>query len=119
MLWLAVGVLLQPVLGAWGEVHDTAAHSSSTAQTLHDANAVAHDDHHGGVSSHDSPFEEDSGALHLLLHFAHCCGQSVALAVDGLIAPSARINTARLLPPVYVRRLGAHLTSPFRPPIAA
>lgn len=116
-LWLAFAVLLQPVLSALGEVHEAAAHAASGAD-LHPDHAQPHDDPHGVVPPHDGP-SEDGGVLHVLLHVAHCCGYSMGLAIDASIAPAMRIDAARLLPPVSVRRPGAHLTSPFRPPISA
>jgi hypothetical protein len=117
LLLFALCLVVQPVLGALGELHENAEHAGAAA-ALHQWHAQPHADAHGVVPPHGTPAEE-GGALHLLLHFAHCCGQSVGLAVDTLVAAGMRIDAARPLPPTAIRRLGAHLTSPFRPPINA
>lgn len=116
MLVFAMCLVVQPVLGALGEMHEAAAHAYTTLTSLHQDHLVPHGDETLGQGT---PHDDGSSTLHLLLHFAHCCGQSMGFAVEALIAPAMRIDAARLLPPVSVRDVGAHLTSPFRPPISA
>lgn len=74
---LALGLCLQPVLAAMGEVHEVAAHAAQAA-----THADVHAHGHADVAVQDGDAgrgPERESPLHLLLHFAHCCGQSASV----------------------------------------
>ena len=107
----ALGVALQPVLASLGELHELA----------HDpTGGHAHVEHVDGASALDAIDQQESeqaGTLHVLLHFAHCCGQSAtllpALQMGQVIAAATSlwVSTSRL--PVPARSL-----APYRPPLS-
>lgn len=109
VLLVAIGVLLQPVLGALGDLHD-AEHAA----------AVQSDHGHSHHDGHDEPIGDDEAlgdpiGTHILLHQG---GVATSMALPEpsfrLLSPtpagepSARTTPA---PPIAV------LTLPFRPPI--
>lgn len=71
---LALGLCLQPVLAAMGEVHEVAAHAAQAATHAH-----VHADLDVDPRTSDAQTPERESSLHLLLHFAHCCGQSASV----------------------------------------
>lgn len=101
---LALSVILQPVLASISELHEL----------THDAASV-----HGSVES-EAAGEEDgtAGALHVMHHFAHCCGHVVASSTAPLVqaevghSEPVNLSGSRFVP------IGRKL-APFRPPIAA
>ncbi|MGH8031631.1 MAG: hypothetical protein ACREO8_04515 [Luteimonas sp.] len=113
LLLFAAGALLQPALASMGALHELAEHAAN----LH-ADASEH------VTSADrQPATDDAAGvpdpLHVLLHYAHCCGPSGALfAVMPSVAQShACTDAPRIGESATVRR--AYLRGPFRPPISA
>lgn len=108
---IALGLVLQPVLAAAGEMH----------ALTHDASGMH--DHDFDNEALDAEVlvtgEQDEGSaktLHTLLHFAHCCGATAALLpVLKPISPAPLDRLSAVaetpLPPQ------ARLTSPFKPPI--
>jgi hypothetical protein len=111
LLVLALCMAFQPVLAAVGELHELAQHEESVPGHL-DGAWDSHGPEDAAGTSHD-PNE----TLHVLLHFAHCCGHSNGLTTGGLaqLAPPVRacLSAPRIQPPRPAERLGA----PFRPPI--
>ena len=108
---MALGVLLQPVLAAMGELHD-----------VEHAVAVQSDHGHAHHDGHDDPAGDNEGpgdpiGAHSLLH------QGVAAASVALLEPSFHLVSPMPAgdPPASVHPTGpptAPLTLPFRPPIA-
>lgn len=110
LLVFAVCLAMQPVLAALGEVHESTAHAAS---------AGPHLDHltpHEGAQNGDAE-QGGAGTLHILLHHAHCCGHTVALAAVEFAAPTVVLTAVQLLPPASPHLAASHLTTPFRPPI--
>ena len=101
---LASCVILQPVLASISELHEL----------THDAESV-----HGSVES-EAPGEEDdaSGTLHVMHHFAHCCGHVVASSMDPLVQTEVSHSEPVNLTDSQFLPIGRRL-APFRPPIAA
>src|SRR3546814_5762794 len=70
----ALGLVLQPVTAAVGEMHELAHDPSGTH---------SHDLHAGELDAElAAAGEQDQGGaktLHVLLHFSHCCGATAAL----------------------------------------
>ena len=110
-LLFALGLVLQPVLGKWGEAHELIAHAS----------ANSHNDHNL-PHEHDSPSHSDDAdagdPMHLLLHYAHCCGHS-AWAAQDLTPPSLAWFTEPPVDTTVGTLAPSHAATPFRPPIAA
>ncbi|MGQ4659448.1 hypothetical protein [Lysobacter sp. F6437] len=107
----ALGLVLQPVMAAAGEMHEFAhdpAGSHAHAPDAVDADAAA-------TGAQD--VGEDR-TLHVLLQFAHCCGTTPALlqVFKPILAKTAngRLAIVKTPMPPQVR-----LASPFKPPIAA
>lgn len=108
---IALGLMLQPVFAAAGEAH-ALSHGSSGGHAHKPGNGVM-----GAASSVAGDQDDaDAGALHVMLHYAHCCGATAALLpaprpvfVASADRLSAQAETS--LPPQ------PRLTSPFKPPI--
>ncbi len=113
MLVFALCLALQPVLGALGEMHETTDHAASAV--LHLDHLTPHDAQHAG----DVERGGADGALHVLLHYAHCCGHTVGLSVAAFEAPIAPLSSVQQLPPASPHVVASHLATPFRPPIQA
>lgn len=108
---LAMLVLLlvaKPVLASVGEVHELAHEPTGThSQIIDDATEVASEADRSGSAV----------TLHVLLEFAHCCGQSTTLALSALVLPLHYL-IGLPLPAVEAQILsGDHTLAPFRPPI--
>ncbi len=107
---LALRLLLQPVLATTGEMHGLA-HDPS-GMHAHDASLAPAD------KAPAEPREADEGGaglLHLLLHFAHCCGATTVMPAALEQIPA--LPMTRLLPvastPLPPQ---ARLLLPFKPP---
>ena len=109
----ALGMALQPVLAAVGEMHELA--HSPPGLHHHGLDADALDAQLAGAGEQD---QGGAKTLHVLLHFAHCCGATAALLTVLEPIPAApvaghlAITTTPILPQV-------RLSSPFKPPIFA
>ncbi|MGH8083851.1 MAG: hypothetical protein ACREPV_01065 [Lysobacter sp.] len=113
LLVFALALLVQPVLASVGEVHELA----------HDPSGLhSHAEHPGDTAAEPASSgelgDEETSTLHLLLHFAHCCGHATA-------APLATIKVAAPMPATQPAMTHAQVISqtllfaPFRPPITA
>lgn len=116
LLFFAFALILQPVLAAAGEMHELAHDPSGLhSHTMHADDGLSP----SAPESSEKPERDESGTLHILLDFAHCCGQTagaflpLAKAVDHL-PPAVRplLTQSQIVLP-------ARLFAPFRPPIFA
>ncbi|HVI60289.1 MAG TPA: hypothetical protein VM619_15640 [Luteimonas sp.] len=109
---LALGVAVQPVMTAAGEMHELA-HDPSGAHS-HGPHA---DDPRAESVAAGALDQDGSEALHLLLDFAHCCGSAAAaLPVHDSLSTrpvAGGIGIEEASPPAALR-----LPSPFKPPIS-
>lgn len=107
----ALGLVLQPVLAAAGEMHELAHDPSG----MH-AHAQHADDVDAELTAAGEQNEEGAQTLHVLLHFAHCCGAAAAMVPTLNPIPAMPVN-GRLAIAKAPIPLQARLTSPFKPPI--
>jgi len=108
LLAFALCLAAKPVLADWGEMHELVAHAGS---------ALSHSGHdHAHAPASDGGDAGDPA--HLLLHYAHCCGQSAGL-VD-LAGPPRAASFAPARPPLSAvpAPRTPRLAAPFRPPIS-
>ncbi|MBS7457925.1 hypothetical protein [Coralloluteibacterium stylophorae] len=105
----SLGLVVQPVMAAAGEMHELAHDPSG----MHDHRLHAED-----VEAELAATGEQDGArtLHVLLRFAHCCGATAALLtvlkpVPAKPAPDRLAIAKTAIPPP------ARLATPFKPPI--
>lgn len=105
----ALGLVVQPVMAAAGEMHELAHDPSG----MHDHLLHAED-----VEAELATTGEQDGAktLHVLLHFAHCCGATAALLTVLKPVP-VKPAPDRLAIVKTAIRLPARLATPFKPPI--
>ena len=108
---LALGLFLQPVFAAVGEAHEFEHNSSG----MH-AHGLHPDDVAAELAAAGEQSEDGAETLHVLLHFAHCCGATAAmlpvLKPIPIVPLGDRLAIAKApIPPQ------ARLTSPFKPPI--
>lgn len=107
----ALGLVLQPVMATVGEVHEFAHDPSGThAHDLHS------DDKDAELAAAGEQDQDAAKTLHMLLHFAHCCGAITALlpvlkSIPAMPA-AGRLAIAKTSIPPQVR-----LATPFKPPI--
>lgn len=107
----ALGLVAQPVLAAAGEMHELAHDPSG----MH-SHAEHADDVDAELTATGEQNEEGAETLHVLLHFAHCCGAAAAMVPILNSIPALPVNghlaivETKILPQ-------ARLTSPFKPPI--
>lgn len=107
LLALAACLLMQPVLGAAGQVHDVFEHIDDTAR------------HHETPEAHGGEQDITDDPIHVLLHFAHCCAPTTAVFPMGVAGVPA-IDAGRILSPrADAGHPQAHPGHPFRPPISA
>lgn len=107
---LLLAVLVNPVLAAVGDLHETSHVGSAHAQPVD-----AHD--HVGVERNGDAREEGIDLLHALMHAAHCCGHLTAILASAFVAHPA-LASDRFPVPVSVAPHSSPRTDPFRPPIA-
>lgn len=108
-LALMIGLAVQPMLASIGELHELAHDPAGSHGYAVDADASA-----------TAPVADQSdsvGTLHILLEFAHCCGQSTTQAPSALML-TEQYPPGLTLPIVEAQTVpGAHARAPFRPPI--
>lgn len=121
-----LGLVLQPVLAAFGEAHEQAAHAGSDGSAVHEEDGhgnapYGHADGLSGIASEEKRDTngEEGRTLHQLLHFAHCCAQSPALRAPELAA--LPLAPASMLVPLHhaAPLPGRSPNAPYRPPIRA
>ena len=108
----ALGLVLQPVMAAVGEMHELAHDPSGTHS--HDLHADELDAELVAAGEQD---QDGAKTLHVLLHFSHCCGATAALLpvlerIPPVPAPNQLAVAKAPIPPA------ALLPSPFKPPIS-
>lgn len=107
----ALGLVLQPVMAAAGEMHELAHDPSGAHSHVH-----ADDVDPGSMAAGES--DDSAETLHVLLDFAHCCGATAAMVFDmksiGCLPSSGPLAVPKAaIPPA------ARLQAPFKPPIFA
>ena len=107
----ALGLVLQPVMAAVGEMHELAHDPSGTHS--HDLHADELDAELVAAGEQD---QDGAKTLHVLLHFSHCCGATAALLPVLKPLPVMPLG-GRLVIAKTPIPLQARLTSPFKPPI--
>lgn len=106
----ALGMALQPVLAAAGELHALAHDPGGDhAHALHDAEGEQE------RLEADGP-DGESETLHTLLHFAHCCGATAATVPTTRPAAFSIVRDPPLIDQAAVPRQ-ARVPTPFKPPI--
>ena len=106
----ALGMALQPVLAAAGELHALAHDPGGDhAQALHDAEGEQ------DRLEADGP-DGEAATMHTLLHFSHCCGTTAAAVPVTKPAAIAIVRDPPLIDEASVPRQ-ARLPAPFKPPI--
>lgn len=112
----ALGLVMQPVVAALGELHELAHDPSGN-------HAVAHMDHADSLGDELSAAEESdpspAGTTHSLMHHAHCCGQSVVAELPAMRGVPVALGSARPALTEPQRPLQTPSLAPFRPPIPA
>lgn len=110
LLLIAVGLVFQPVLAAAGEIHEFS-HDPSGSHA-HDVHADS------GAASDLADDTAGSATLHVLLHFAHCCGANTALPLDASLTGSM-VHPAKVFDALFRMAPQAPVPAPFKPPIDA
>lgn len=111
---LVLALIVQPVLAAVGELHEMT-HGLDETHLAVDA----HGDLTSELLAEGEADDPTAGALHLVHHMAHCCGQT---ATDAAIyRPAVAPMHGGAVPgPWDLTFLASELRrAPFRPPIAA
>lgn len=109
---LLLGGVFQPMLAAVGELHELT-HGLSE-QHLHDGGDVRTELAHADESG-----DRTAGTLHLIHHFAHCCGQVSAMLAPVIDAPLT-VHAPLPIRPWTAQRVATEpALAPFRPPIRA
>ena len=113
LLLLLLCLIAQPVLAAWGDMHELTAHSSSTGAGLD------HDALHSDTGTDEGETDPSGDPLHALSHHAHCCSQPQLPFLSPL--PIAVYALPSITPwPAKARAINASaFATPFRPPIQA
>lgn len=114
LVWLvsALGMVVQPVMAAAGEVHELA-HDPSGSH-LHPADNAMADSAPDSGAARGTP---DNPSLHLLMDLAHCCGGTVAVLPALKIVSVIPVITENLAGSEASMLLTPRLPSPFKPPI--
>lgn len=104
---VALGMVLQPLWAALGELHQ-----AEHAVAVHVEHGHSHHDAHQAPAGAGDPL-----GIHDLLHHA-CAPASVALPASDLLAPGIAASGSPPQRPEPSAPPPSRLTSPFRPPIA-
>lgn len=102
----ALGLAMQPLGEALGELHEHLAHGQDIA-----AHADASHDHAG-----DDPAGDDDTMAHALSHVVHCCGHMLALPQVPTLRLSHRPD-ATAFAPESAAHAPPHAARMLRPPI--
>ena len=113
LVLFAAGLVVQPVLAAAGEMHELAHDPSGTH-----AHGPHADDVAAEMAAAGEQHPDEARTLHVLLHFAHCCGAATAMLPIVKTLPAMSLSD-----PLAVAEkpmpLQARLSTPFKPPIFA
>ncbi len=118
LLLLLLCLIAQPVLAAWGEMHELTAHPAATDQDESAQDfALDHRAPHSHTAMDDQGHDDPADPNHALSHHAHCCGQPQLPFMSHLPLPA--FEPASMMPwPATMRPIAAsHFATPFRPPI--
>lgn len=119
LLLLLLCLIAQPVLAAWGEMHELTAHPAATNQ---DASAqdssLDHRTPHSHVTTDDHGGDDPGDPNHALSHHAHCCGQPQLPFLPQLPLPVFELTSTMPSPATSRPIAASHSATPFRPPIA-
>lgn len=111
---LVLGFVLQPVMVAYGQLHEILAH-------VGDGVAHVEGDVHDGepASPDDDERDHEPDVVHALSHHAHCCAQPQSLPPSSLAALPPALDGTR--PPGVDPDAApdSRFDTPFRPPIVA
>jgi hypothetical protein len=119
---LMFAVLINPVLAAVGDLHESshgsAEHSQPADSHDHAVDKHAADKHAVGKYVADRGAQEEGiDLLHALMHAAHCCGHLTAILSSAFV-PHAPLFSNRVPVPTFAAPYSTPRTDPFRPPIA-
>jgi hypothetical protein len=115
---LSLGLALQPLLAAVGELHELA-HDPTGTHAVLDGGDVAKDGAAKNDPAKDAGDKSDPSSLHLLLEYAHCCGQ-MPLSAWPAVASTTVFPVIGDPPQAEPQLpLQARAFIPFRPPIVA
>ncbi|MBS0200451.1 MAG: hypothetical protein JSR70_08375 [Proteobacteria bacterium] len=110
---LALSLILRPLAASLGELHEFAHNPTNQHQDIGDLPTKASITDGAKVASEG----DNAEPLHLLLHFAHCCGHAAATPsefhLQAFNSPPASRPTWQLQATVA----SARWKTPFRPPI--
>lgn len=112
LLLLLLCVIGQPVLAAWGEMHELTAHSSATALGLDHHDAV-----HSDIATDAIETGQSDDPAHALSHHTHCCGQPQLPFVSPLSISACALPSMMLWPTKLRPTTASSFATPFRPPI--
>ena len=113
LLLLLLCLIAQPVLAAWGEMHEMTAHADMAGQD----SALDHRAPHSHTTMDEDSGDDAGDPIHALSHHAHCCGQPQLPFLSQLPLPLFEL-TAMMPQPGTTRPIAAsHSATPFRPPI--
>jgi hypothetical protein len=107
-------MILRPTLSSIGEAHELAHHAGSEHGLLDQGQPS--EDRAGDGAAQEG---QGSGTLHVLSHFAHCCGQSSLVAPEGLVAVAAPLQAMLSAQSAKGQVARGRWPTPFRPPIVA
>ena len=113
LLLLLLCLIGQPVLAAWGEMHELTAHSISTVTGLDHHDAV-----HSDMGTDAVEIDPSGDPAHVLSHHTHCCGQPQLSFVSPLSIAVFALPSMMLWPAKLRPITTSIFATPFRPPIA-
>lgn len=114
LLLLLLCLIGQPVLAAWGEMHELTAHSSATVMGLNHHDAV-----HSDIETNAVEPDPSGDPAHALSHHTHCCGQPQLPFVSPLSIAVFALPSMMLWPAKQRAITASIFATPFRPPITA
>lgn len=113
-LSLVLALIVQPTLAAVGELHELGHGLEEAHLATAECGSVSAE-----IAAHQENGDHAAGALHVVHHFAHCCGQTAAPALGSLLDFNAPPPTRLAADWLITRPTSAPVLAPFRPPIAA
>jgi hypothetical protein len=119
LVFLLLCLIAQPVLAAWGDMHEFTAHTDAAGIDLNHRSLDAEIAQHAvGHAADDVPAGNDADdPIHVLSHHAHCCSQPQWPFVSQLTLPLSQPSSTRPWPAEIPAVAASHIATPFRPPI--